>query len=504
MKFLVVGGGSGGHITPAVAVVREILEKSPRSKVEFWTDKKYYKNVVKITTELGVRWGSSAQVGTRGVPYIRVRKISAGKFRRYSGWTFLQWIRNWWIVIKDLIFGNIAGFFRFVAGVWQSFWRLLPKSKRPDVIFLKGGFVGLPVGLVARWFKIPYVIHESDAVPGLANRILMKDATVIATGWKQKDSEAKLKQGVSTETKQKRGAEAKQQKTVQVGPAYESNISQIDGIVNRESSDSNVVPPRIFTGIPVAAEFRSVSPAQQNALKKSFGFDPEQPLVVVTGGSQGAENINEAMREILPEMLEFTSVGLVAGHKQYEKMVELKRYEDWNRAKLQSNFRLWEFNSAMHELLGAADVVISRAGATTIAELAALEKAVVLVPFEALPGSHQVRNAEDLAENGAVVMIKDSAMRKKPTLLLDEIRHLVRSPRERANLAEKLHKEAAPDAAARLAAILLQIAKEREQPGKKTVKKQPARSTARSQRPTRHEKRMRKVEKHKVNTQKGK
>ena len=202
-------------------------------------------------------------------------------------------------------------------------------------------------------------------------------------------------------------------------------------------------------------------------------------------------------------MLEFTSVGLVAGHKQYEKMVELKRYEDWNRAKLQSNFRLWEFNSAMHELLGAADVVISRAGATTIAELAALEKAVVLVPFEALPNSHQVRNAEDLADSGAVVMIKDSAMRKKPTLLLDEIRHLVRSPRERANLAEKLHKEAAPDAAARLAAILLQIAKEREQPKKNSSKKPAAQRSVRNQRPTRHEKRMRKVEKHKTGAKKG-
>lgn len=475
MKFLIVGGGSGGHITPAVAVVREILEKSPRSKVEFWTDRKYYKNVVKITTELGVRWGSSAQTGTRKVPYIRVRKISAGKFRRYSGWTLFQWVKNWWIVLKDLVFGNIVGFFQFLAGLHQSFWRLLPKSKRPDVIFLKGGFVGLPVGLVARKLKIPYVIHESDAVPGLANRILMKGATVIATGWQEKDGQGQ--------------------------PACDSNISQVRNIVNND----NAKPLRVFTGIPVAAEFRSVSQTQQNALKKNFGFDPERPLVVVTGGSQGAENINEAMREILPEMLEFTSVGLVAGRKHYENMVELKRYEDWNKAKLQSNFRLWEFNSAMHELLGAADVVISRAGATTIAELAALEKAVILVPFEALPNSHQVRNAEDLASSGAVVMIKDAAMRKKPALLLDEVRHLVRSPRERATLAEKLHREAAPDAAARLAMILLQIAKENQGAGAGNHKKaqKPARresSSARSQRPTRHEKKLRKVEKQKSRT----
>ena len=171
MKVLVVGGGSGGHITPAVAVVRELLEKQPRTKVEFWTDRKYYKNVVKITTEIGVRWGSHAQEGNRRIPYIRVRKICAGKFRRYAGWTWKDWLKNWWIVIKDLFFGNIAGFFGFVGGIVQSFWRLILPNSRPDVIFLKGGFVGLPVGLIAKWLKIPYVVHESDMVPGLANRL---------------------------------------------------------------------------------------------------------------------------------------------------------------------------------------------------------------------------------------------------------------------------------------------------------------------------------------------
>ncbi len=408
MKVLVVGGGSGGHITPAVAVVREILEKQPRSKVEFWTDRRYYKNVVKITTEIGVRWGSQAQQGNRKIPYIRVRKVCAGKFRRYAGWTWKDWFKNWRIVLKDLVFGNIVGFFGFTGGLVQSFWRLLPKKKRPDVIFLKGGFVGLPVGLVAQKLGIPYVVHESDAVPGLANRILMKHATVVATGWK----------GLKLEDE-----------TICV----------------------------VQTGIPVAPEFKVVSEAQQKKLKKDFGFDPERSLVVVTGGSQGSENINEAMREILPEMLKFANVGLVAGRKHYEGMVELKRYEEWDKAKLKSNFRMWEFNSAMHELLGAADVVVSRAGATTIAELAALEKAVILVPFERLPGGHQLKNAKDLQGAGAVEMIEDEKMQQSPKLLLEAVRHLVRAPRERTELASKLHDEAKPDAAARLATIILEV-----------------------------------------------
>ena len=424
MKVLVVGGGSGGHITPAVAVVRELLEKKPRTKVEFWTDRKYYKNVVKITTEIGVRWGSQAGTTRGKVPYIRVRKVCAGKFRRYAGWKWYDWIKGWWIVLKDLVFGNIVGFFGFVGGIIQSWWRLVLPSKRPDVIFLKGGFVGLPVGLVARKLGIPYVVHESDAVPGLANRVLMKHATMITCGWE---------------------------------------------IKNDDPNDN-----MICVGIPVAPEFHEVSEAQQRNLKKEFGFEPERPLVVVTGGSQGSENINEAMTEILPEILKFASVGLVAGRKHYENMVELKRYEEWDKAKLQSNFRMWEFNSAMHELMGAADVVVSRAGATTIAELAALGKAVILVPFGRLPGEHQTKNAEKLGARGAVAVVKDERMLRKPTELLEEIRHLVRSPRERKEMAAKLHAEAKLDAAERLAEILAEIGenteKERLEKQKKGVK----------------------------------
>ncbi|MBR5939384.1 UDP-N-acetylglucosamine--N-acetylmuramyl-(pentapeptide) pyrophosphoryl-undecaprenol N-acetylglucosamine transferase, partial [Candidatus Saccharibacteria bacterium] len=107
------------------------------------------------------------------------------------------------------------------------------------------------------------------------------------------------------------------------------------------------------------------------------------------------------------------------------------------------------------ELLGAADIVVSRAGATTIAEMAALKKAVILVPYERLPGAHQVKNAERLESAGAAIMIKDSDMMKNPTKLLDEIRHLVRSPRLRADLADNLHDEASPDAAEKLADIIL-------------------------------------------------
>ncbi len=406
MKILAVGGGSGGHITPAVAVVREILENRPRTRVEFWTDRKYYKIVVKITTELGVSWGEESKVSGKR-QYIQVRKVMAGKFHRYAGWKFADYFENFGTTMKDLVWGNIVGFIGFTGGIIQSFFRMISKKNRPNVIFLKGGFVGLPIGLVARLLKIPYVIHESDAVPGLANRLLIKHATKVA--------------------------------------------------LSSESSMSGNSEKFIVTGVPVAPEFRKVSEAKQRSLKKAFGFPENSPLVVMTGGSQGSQHMNEAMREILPEMLKFTSVGLVAGRERYEEMIDLKKYEEWEQAKLQSNFRMWAFNSTMNELMGAADVVISRAGATTIAELAALGKAVILVPFELLPGGHQAKNAESLKSQNAVEVISDERMVQQSGILLELTKKLIRSPKYREDLAQKLHATYHPNAARELADIILNI-----------------------------------------------
>lgn len=347
--------------------------------------------------------------------HIRTRRLLAGKFHRYAGWTFKDYFVHFDITLKDLILGNILGFLGFLGGFLMSFWRLFLKKNRPDVIFFKGGYVCLPVGIVAKMFKIPYIIHESDTVPGLANRVLMSKAEKVAFGMPLDDE------------------------TIEKHPNY------------------------VFTGIPVGAEFRAVSEARQKSLKKAFSFAAERPLVVVTGGSQGSENLNETLRVILPDLLKDCSVGLVAGRKHYENMIDLKRYENWEKANLESDFRMWEFCTTMDELLGAADVIVSRAGATTIAEMAALRKATILVPFEKLPGGHQVKNAERLAETGAALMLLDSEMMKAPQKLLDMVKDLVRHPEKRKVMAEKIHEDAHGDAARRLAKLILEVADEKKQ-----------------------------------------
>ncbi len=373
-----------------MAVVREIWKVRPRAKIEFWTDKKYYKNARKITVENGMD--------------LRIRKTIAGKLRRYTNFTFMMYLQHFDVVLKNIrdVFKNIIGFF-------QSLFRLI--ANRPDAIFFKGGYVCLPVGIAARFLRIPYVVHDSDAAPGLTNRILAKRATKIATGMPLEYY------------------------------SYPADKAE-------------------WTGIPTSDEFVPATAAKQKALKKELGFDSEEPLLVVTGGSLGAENINLAIREILPSLLKFTSVMLVAGRERYPEMMDLKEYETWDDGKLTSNFRMVKFSSEMYKLFGAADIVVSRAGASTMTELASMRKTVIMVPNEKLPGYHQVKNARAYEKANAVVVVEDGEMHKDPEKLLDAIRKLNKNPEKREELAKNLSGFIKENAAENLANTVISIAKE--------------------------------------------
>jgi UDP-N-acetylglucosamine--N-acetylmuramyl-(pentapeptide) pyrophosphoryl-undecaprenol N-acetylglucosamine transferase len=336
---------------------------------------------------------------------VNIKRVAAGKFRRYAGFGLMDYLRHF-----DIVLNNIADFFRVVAGFFQSLFRMI--MHRPDVVFLKGGYVCLPVGMAARLLRIPYVVHDSDAVPGLANRLLSKRAAKIATGM----------------------------------PLSYYNYPE-----NKAE----------WTGIPISEEFKPVSEAKQKNLKKELGFDPEKKLVLATGGSLGAEDINLTMRKILPELLKSSSAMLVAGRERYPDMLDLKEYEKWEDGVLQSNFRMVEFSSEMWKLFGAADVVVSRAGASTMTELSGMAKPVVMVPNEELPGRHQVKNAKAYEKAEAAIVVSDSKMMKKPELLLDAILHLLRSEKEREKLAKNLHSFTKDNAAESLADIIIGVAKDK-------------------------------------------
>jgi UDP-N-acetylglucosamine--N-acetylmuramyl-(pentapeptide) pyrophosphoryl-undecaprenol N-acetylglucosamine transferase len=325
---------------------------------------------------------------------IPVHTIWSGKFRRYNN------LSMWRQMLRpvSIVFPNLRDLVLVVCGFVQSFLKLL--FWRPDVVFTKGGYVCLPVGLAAKLLRIPLVIHDSDAHPGLTNRILAKWATAIATG-------APLKHY-----------------------PYPTALSR-------------------YVGIPIAADFTKFSMTEQRKAKEELGFNPDYPLVVVTGGGLGARRINDAVAATLHDLLSFTAVILVSGAAQYDELRALTPQNE-------DAFQLHAFvSTGMATMLGAADVVVTRAGATTILELAALAKPTILIPNGYLTGGHQLKNAAAYAENGAVEVIDEHELDARPQLLVERLQLLVGDHVKQQRMSNAFYEFAKPHAAADMADMIL-------------------------------------------------
>lgn len=377
-----MGGGSGGHVTPVVAVLKELRARDPEVELIFWCDTSFAPQARKIVGAFDAS--------------IPVHTILSGKLRRYHHltlWQHLKW--------PSLMWQNALDLFKVIGGFFQSFWKLL--WWRPDVVFTKGGFVCLPVGMAAKVLGIPLVIHDSDAHPGLTNRILARWADRIATG-------APLEYY-----------------------SYPAAISS-------------------YVGIPVNEAFRVFTPQQQRAAKKKWGVAEDKPLLVVTGGGLGARRLNKVTLDVLNELKRITSVVLVSGAAQYDEL----RAEYPKDSK---DFQLHPFVSNMHELLGASDVVVTRAGATTILELAALQKPTILVPNAALTGGHQLKNAAVYGEAQVALVLDEDELVDDPKLLVKSLKGYLDDPKTTQTMAERFGKFAKPHAARDMATLILDAAK---------------------------------------------
>ncbi|MFZ1301588.1 MAG: UDP-N-acetylglucosamine--N-acetylmuramyl-(pentapeptide) pyrophosphoryl-undecaprenol N-acetylglucosamine transferase [Candidatus Microsaccharimonas sp.] len=378
MRILAVGGGSGGHVTPVVAVLKELRAKQPKVELRFWVDKKFAPQARTIMASFD--------------DSIAVHTIAAGKLRRYHHLTFFQHL-----LWPSLMFKNLGDLFLVGLGFIQSFFKLL--IWRPDVVFTKGGYVCLPVGMAAHVLKIPLVIHDSDAHPGLTNRILARWATSIGTG----------------------------------APLEYYNYPR-----SRAK----------YTGIPINANFVPFTKNQQWDAKREWGINPDAPLVVVTGGGLGALRLNNTVVSILKKLKKTTSVVLLSGVGQYDELkAELPENSD--------SFQLHAFTNKMPQLLGAADVVVTRAGATTILELAALAKPTILVPNAALTGGHQLKNAAVYNDAKAAIVLDEDEMVDSPEQLLQAIAGLLDNPKSTQAMAKRFATFAKPNAAKDMAKLIL-------------------------------------------------
>ncbi|AHB42475.1 N-acetylglucosaminyl transferase [Candidatus Saccharibacteria bacterium RAAC3_TM7_1] len=332
-------------------------------------------------------------------PQIPTEVIVAGKLRRYQKLALWRQL----LQIRTIVLPNIIDSFKLVIGLCQSIYKLL--RWRPDVIFAKGGFVCLPVGIAARILGVPLVIHDSDAHPGLTNRVLARFAARIATG-------APLE------------------------------------YYNYPSERST------YIGIPIAMNLRPPSSKEQLKLKKELGFDDEKPLIVITGGGLGARTLNQATIAVLTELLAFCNVSLITGKANYDQLRQQVKPHD------RRHFQMHAFVSKdFTSLLSAADIVVTRAGATTLLELAALAKPVIIVPNEYLTGGHQSKNAAVYEKAGAAVIVGEERLSAQPLALVDAINALVLNPKELQAMAEAIHEFARPQAARDMADIILSVGK---------------------------------------------
>lgn len=237
---------------------------------------------------------------------------------------------------------------RIVAGLGKSL-RLLRRLK-PDAVFAKGGYVGLPVGLAAGILRIPLVIHESDTRAGLTNRTLARQAKTIAVGWPP---------------------------------------SNYPGWSKRQV---------VLTGNPIRLKQFAKSKAQA---QRHFKLEPGIPTVTIVGGSSGSHQLNQAIFDQLAKLLESYQIIHIAGHVDFARA---RAARQGLPRELRERYHPYSFlKKDMGQALKAASVVVARGGANSFAELAYLGKPSIIVPHAEL--SDQVKNAKTAEAAGAVVVL---------------------------------------------------------------------------------------------------
>ncbi len=299
-------------------------------------------------------------------------------------------------------FLNYLDFFKLPLGILQALWHLL--LFMPDVVFSKGGAASVPVVLAARFYRIPVLIHDSDSVAGRANAWLGK--------WVQK-----------------------------VAIAYPSAARYFPS------------GKTALTGNPVREEILSGS---KERARERFGLDPQKKTLVLFGGSQGAHGLNNALLRVLPLLL---TRGVQIIHQTGSNHLKgvLALAAELGVPTESGSYHPIDFLSAeeIGDTLAVADIVVSRAGAGSIAEIAACRKALVLVPLPFAANDEQRKNAYDIAEIGGALVLEEANLGEH--LFLENLENLLNNDDLRAEMGEKLHVFYHPDAAERIADGLIDL-----------------------------------------------
>ena len=303
-KIVLTGGGSAGHVTPNIALIPAL--------------KKAGYEIYYIGSYNGIE---KKLIEDYNIPYFG---IATGKLRRYFDPK------------------NFSDPFRVLKGFTEAV-KLLKRIK-PDVVFSKGGFVSVPVVRAAGALKIPYLVHESDMKPGLANKLSMSGAKKICCNFPE---------------------------TMRLLPADKA----------------------VLTGTPIREE---LGLGDKEVGKELCGFEDDKPVLMVIGGSLGAQSVNETVRYALPRLLPYFNVVHICGK---EKMDNLKLTVP--------GYKQFEYvKNELKDIFAMADIVVSRAGANSICELLALKKPNILIPLSTKSSrGDQMLNARSFEQQGFSLVI---------------------------------------------------------------------------------------------------
>lgn len=370
MRIVFVGGGTGGHFYPLIAIAEAVLAHA--------------KNNQELVPELYYMGPEPYDEGSLFSSSLTYVYCPAGKRRRYAS------------------FQNFIDVFKTAWGTALALGKLL--HIYPDVVMSKGGYTSVPVVLAAWLLRIPIVIHESDASPGSANVLGGHFARYIAITYEE--ASLQFPQGKTA-----------------------------------------------LTGIPVRKEL--LLPAPTNA-HDILGLTSAKPLIVILGGSQGAERVNDLIISMLRDLLPRFEIVHQAGPRNNTAVTQTARALVAEKDLL-TDYHVYGFLNvqSMHAALSEAAVVISRAGSGSIYEIALHGKPSILIPIPEDVSQDQRKNAYAYARTGAGEVIEEKNL--SPHLLVSEITRIMNSP----DIQEKMHVAAlafgARDAAERIAEALIAI-----------------------------------------------
>ena len=364
-KIVLTGGGSGGHLFPLAAVTEYIKSNYQDEEIKFIYLGPKGKMEKKIMGNLGVKQ----------------RGVLSGKLRRYFSFSY----------IIDLI--------KMPLGFLQSLFYLL--IYMPDAVFAKGGYASVPVVLAAWLYRIPIIIHESDAKPGMANEFLGNLATMVA--------------------------------------------------ISFERAKIHFPPSKTFvSGNPVSQ--RVLGGNAEDAMRILGITKVVKPVVFVLGGSQGARLINRRILQALKPLVKNYQIIHQTGESNYKAVVHEAERQGFKIG--HSDYYPVAFvGDEIKHFYTLADVVISRAGATTIAEISANEKLAILVPITRSANNHQRMNAFEIARIGGAIVLEENNF--KESMILLRLKQLVYDEEVKSKIQAGVGKFYNPQATEMIAKKLL-------------------------------------------------